>query len=98
MKSESGGGDLYGAGAVHRKVRVDGAGRVVLPADMRKALNLDGGQELLVSLEAGSIRLQTIDEGLAKVRKIARRRRKSGESIVNAFIAERRAESTREKP
>ena len=96
MKSESGGGDLHGVAAAHRKVRVDSAGRMVLPADMRKALNLDGGQELLVSLEAGSIRLQTIDEGLANVRKIARRRRKSGESVVDAFIAERRAELTRE--
>ncbi|MCY4269898.1 MAG: AbrB/MazE/SpoVT family DNA-binding domain-containing protein [Gammaproteobacteria bacterium] len=80
----------------YRKVRVDSAGRMVLPADMRKALNLVGGQELLASIEGGRIRLQTIDEGLAFVRKIAKRRRKGDESVVDAFIAERRAESSRD--
>jgi len=69
--------------------------KMVSPADMRKALDLVDGQEPLASVEGGRIRLQTIDEGLAFVREIAKRRRKGDESVVDAFIAERRAESAK---
>ena len=75
---------------------MDKAGRLVMPSDLRKALNLDGEQELLVSLENGCVRLRTIDEGLSRVREIAKRRRKRQESMVDKFIAERRAESLRD--
>ncbi len=75
---------------------MDKAGRLVMPSDLRKALNLDGEQELLVSLEDGCVRLRTIDEGLSRVREIAKRRRKKQGSMVDEFIAERRAESIRD--
>lgn len=79
-----------------RRVRMDKVGRLVMPSDLRKALNLDGEQELLVSLEDGCVRLRTIDEGLSRVREIAKRRRKKQGSMVDEFIAERRAESLRD--
>lgn len=75
---------------------MDKAGRLVMPSDVRKALGLDGEQELLISLEDGCVRLQTIDEGLSRVREIAKRKRKRQGSMVDAFIAERRAESQRD--
>ncbi|MCY3689877.1 MAG: AbrB/MazE/SpoVT family DNA-binding domain-containing protein [Gammaproteobacteria bacterium] len=75
---------------------MDKVGRLVMPSDLRKALNLDGEQELLVSLEDGCVRLRTIDEGLSRVREIAKRRRKKQGSMVDEFIAERRAESLRD--
>ncbi len=71
---------------------------MVSPPEMRKALNPVDGREPPASVEGGRNRLQKIYEGLAFVRKIAKRRRKGDkgdESVVDAFIAERRAESAK---
>ena len=67
-----------------------------MPAGFRKALGIRNGQELLMSLDEGFVRLQTIDGALERVREIARRRRKGRASVVDDFIAERRAEASRE--
>ena len=79
-----------------KRVRIDPAGRVVVPAGFRKALGIRSGQELLVSLDDGVLRLQTIDAALERVRLIARSKRKGRRSVVDQFIAERRAEAARE--
>ena len=76
-----------------QRVRVDGAGRVVVPAGMRKALGIHSGHNLTISLDGDSIRLRTIDAALERVRAIARRKRKLGSNVVDDFIAERRAEA-----
>ena len=47
-------------------------------------------------LDDGFVRLQTVDAALERVRAIARRRRKGATSVVDDFIAERRAETARE--
>ena len=79
-----------------RRVRLDAAGRVVVPAGFRKSLGIDTGQELVMSMDDGFVRLQTIDAALERVRAIARRRRRSNASVVDEFIAERRAEAAGE--
>lgn len=60
---------------------------------MRKALDIRDGQELMVSLEQDGLRLRTLDHSLARVQAIARRRRKGKGSVVDDFLAERRAEA-----
>ena len=76
-----------------QRVRIDGAGRVVIPVMMRNALGIRAGEELMVSLERDGLRLQTSDRPLARVQAIARRRRRSKGSVVDDFLAERRAEA-----
>ena len=76
-----------------QRVRIDGAGRIVVPVDMRRALAIRDGEELTISLEDDGIRLRTLDGALARVRAIARRRRQDDGSVVDAFLAERRAEA-----
>ena len=85
-------------GADHgsRRVRIDAAGRIVVPAGFRKSLGIGPGEELLMSLDDGFVRLQTIDAALERVRVIARRRRRNDASVVDEFIAERRAEAATE--
>ena len=85
-----------GQGRKSRRVRVDPAGRVVVPAGFRKALGIRNGQEVLMSLGDGFVRLQTIDAALERVRVIARSKRKRRTSAVDEFIAERRAEAVRD--
>ena len=79
-----------------RRVKVDSAGRIVVPAGFRRALGIGTGQELLMSLDDGFVRLQTVDAALERVRAIARSKRRSDASVVDEFIAERRAEAAAE--
>ena len=79
-----------------QRVRIDGAGRIVVPVDMRRALEIRDGEELTVSLEDDGIRLRTLEAGLARVQTIARRRRRGEGNVVDAFLAERRAEAARD--
>ena len=82
--------------SLSQRVFIDQAGRVVVPAPIRKALGIRGRQVLHISLVDGGIRLQTIEAGLERIRAIARSRGKSSESVVDEFIAERRAEAAKE--
>lgn len=79
-----------------RRVRVDPAGRIVLPAAIRKALEIRNGDVLVMSVNDRSVRLHTVDAALERVRAIARRKRAAGSSVVDQFIAERRTEAATE--
>jgi AbrB family transcriptional regulator, stage V sporulation protein T len=85
--------DLVGCAAVLR-TKVDQNGRVLLPAEVRRALGLRQGSELLVTLEDGGrlvlstptgawARLQALYDGPPAV-------------VVDELLAERRAEAHRE--
>ena len=67
-----------------------------MPAGFRKALGIRSGQEMLMSLDDGFVRLQTIDAALERVRAIARSHRSSDASVVDEFITERRAKAAAE--
>ncbi len=79
-----------------RRVRIDPAGRVVIPVEMRKALGIHDGQDLTVSLEKDGITLRTLALTRARIRAIARAHRKDHGSVVDEFLAERRAEAASE--
>ena len=79
-----------------KRVRVDPAGRIVLPATIRNALGIHNGDVLVMSIHDRSVRLHTVDAALERVRAIARRRRATGSNVVDQFIAERRAETATE--
>jgi len=68
----------------------------VVPAQIRRALGIQGGQQLSISLEGDVIRLQTLDAALERARAIARRKRKRNGSVVDEFITQRRAEAAKE--
>lgn len=82
--------------AIAERVPIDDAGRVVVPARIRKVLGIKGGQELTISLEDDVIKLQTVQAAIERAQAIARRKRKSSGSVVDEFIAERRAEAAKE--
>ena len=79
-----------------QRVRIDEAGRIVIPREVLQALGINEGEELIVALDDDGIRLRTFDMARARVQAIARRRRKGEGSVVDAFLAERRAEAARE--
>ena len=78
------------------RVTIDEAGRLVVPARFRRALNIRGRQQLVMRLEGDTIRLRTPLAALARLQEMARRKRKGSGSVVDEFILERRAEAARE--
>jgi AbrB family looped-hinge helix DNA binding protein len=78
------------------RVTMDSAGRLVVPARIRKALDLKGGQELSICLEGDVIVLQTLDTAIQKIQALVRDKRTGTGSVVDELIAERRAEAAKE--
>ncbi len=79
--------------ALTRLIRI---GQAVMSTWITKALNVKDEQAFAASLEDDCIRLQTIEAGLKRDREIARRKRRGNSSLVDEFIAERRAEAAQD--
>lgn len=90
----------HGSGGAYedtsQRVRIDSAGRVVIPVEVRKALGIENGQDLAPSLDADGVTLRTLEHARARVKAIARVHRKEAGSVVDAFLAARRAEAASE--
>lgn len=82
--------------ALTRLIRIGQAGQAVMSTWITKALNVKDEQAFAASLEDDCIRLQTIEAGLKRAREIARRKRRGNSSLVDEFIAERRAEAAQD--
>ncbi len=81
-------------------VRVDGRGRVVLPAALRERLGLHRGDTLVLSVETdGTVRLLNPAEAARAGRGLLRRLAPAARrrSLAKELIAERRAEARRER-
>ena len=78
-----------------RRVRVNAQGRIVLPAEFRRALAIEPGDIVVVSLEDDRLVIETPAALLAQIQTAALAVRPSA-SWVDELIAERRAEARRE--
>lgn len=79
----------------HHVVQLGERGRVVLPAPLRRALDLERGDQLVLELEEGAIRL-TPARTLAAGFQGAFRSRYGRRSLADELLAERREEAARE--
>lgn len=78
------------------RTKVDRNGRVLVPAEVRRALGLRDGSELLVTLEEdGRVVLATPTTAWARFQELARSASPKG-SVVDELLRERRAEARRE--
>jgi AbrB family looped-hinge helix DNA binding protein len=66
-------------------------GRVVIPAAMREALGVGPGDELLARVANGELRLTTRAAAIRRIQERLAKYKKPGESVVDEFLAERRA-------
>lgn len=78
------------------RVKVPANGRVVIPADFRKALGIASGGELIFRWEDDELRIATMKRNIERAQRHARQYLKPGVSIVDEFIAERREAAKRE--
>ena len=72
------------------RTRIQGKGRVVIPASFRSALGLKVGDEIDLRIEDNEIRISTLQSRLAKSRERLRKFVKPGRLLSDDLIAERR--------
>jgi AbrB family looped-hinge helix DNA binding protein len=77
------------------KTKLREGGRLVIPAAYRKALGLKPGDEVLLSLEEGEIRVISTRQAVAKAQTLLRRYIPKGRSLSEELIKERREEAAR---
>jgi AbrB family looped-hinge helix DNA binding protein len=65
------------------------AGRVVLPAELRKAFGIEDGAEVIFSRTEHGIEIRTIDEAIRQAQEICAKYIKPGVSLVEELRKER---------
>jgi AbrB family looped-hinge helix DNA binding protein len=78
------------------RLKVNENGRIVIPAEFRKALGIEVGDEVLVRLEKHEVTISTQQQRIKKAQERARKYVKPGVSLVDELLAERREEARRE--
>ncbi|MCY3920741.1 MAG: AbrB/MazE/SpoVT family DNA-binding domain-containing protein [Chloroflexota bacterium] len=76
--------------------KIDKHGRVVIPADYRRALGLRPGDSLTIKLDDGALRLVTLAQAIREAQEFVAKYVDKDRSLVAELIAERRAEAARE--
>ncbi len=79
------------ADALPRTLRVAPDGRLLIPAEMREAMGLGKDGAVTARVEGGELRLLSRAVAIRQVQARLRRRKRPGESVVDRFLAERRA-------
>jgi AbrB family looped-hinge helix DNA binding protein len=74
------------------KTKIDGNGRLVIPAAFRKALGLNPGDEVNLILEDGEIRVISARQAIARAQALVRHYIAEGWSLSGELIQERRKE------
>jgi AbrB family looped-hinge helix DNA binding protein len=74
-------------------VQIDNGGRVVVPVNLRKALKIKSGDELILRLEHDSIRLIPIQQAVKMAQKAVKNYAPKGVSMVDELIEARREEA-----
>ena len=78
------------------KAKLNADGRVVIPAAVRRALDLRPGDELIMRVDDGELRLSTRRQALARARRMIRRYIPDDEDLTQSLIDDRRKEAGRE--
>lgn len=78
------------------RTRIAEGGRIVIPAEYRKALGLQIGDEVVLSLDEDEVRVYSIDAAIKRAQDLVRRYVPAERSLVDELLADRRAEAERE--
>ena len=78
------------------KLKMAPNGRVVIPAELRKAMGVASGEELIATWEGDGLRIATMKQNIERVQRHAKPYIKPGVSRVDELIAERREAAKRE--
>ena len=74
------------------KTKLAEGGRIVIPAEYRQALGLHVGDELILRLENGEVRIFTTRQAIRRAQELVHRYIPQKRSLSDELIAERRRE------
>ncbi|HZU70888.1 MAG TPA: AbrB/MazE/SpoVT family DNA-binding domain-containing protein [Ktedonobacteraceae bacterium] len=74
------------------KTKLTEGGRIVIPAEYRQALGLHVGDELILRLEDGEVRIFTARQAIKRAQELVRRYIPQSRSLADELITERRQE------
>ena len=74
-----------------RRLKVAPDGRLLIPADMREAMQLRDGGHVVVRVEGGELCVVDLYVSIRQAQESMRKFKKPGVSMVDEFLAERRA-------
>ena len=72
-------------------------GRIVIPAEFRRALGLRAGDKVVLRLEDGELRVYTVQHAKKRAQDIVSVYLRNSPSLADELIAERRAEAEAER-
>ena len=78
------------------RTRLNENGRIVIPAAMRAALGLQSGDEVILIVDDGELRLTTETRRIERAQRLIRKHVPKGVSLSAELIADRRREAQRE--
>ena len=78
------------------RAKVAEGGRIVIPAEFRRALGLDVGDEVILNLGEGQLTLLTPRQAVKRAQELVRRYVPEERRLADELIEERRAESAHE--
>lgn len=77
-------------------LKISDGGRLVIPAEYRHQLGIEPGDEVIMRLEDGELRILTRAEAVRRAQELVRKHVRKGRSLVAELSAERRAEAAGE--
>ncbi len=78
------------------RTQIGAGGRIVIPAHLRAALDFNPGDEVVLALSDGELRIFSIRQAVQRAQAIVRRYVPEGKSLVQELIQERRREGALE--
>jgi AbrB family looped-hinge helix DNA binding protein len=78
------------------RTKVTQGGRIVIPADMRRRLGIEIGEDVSIGLDGESLRILTQKESIKQAQALVSKFVPKGVSLVDELIADRRREAANE--
>ena len=76
--------------------KIDSAGRLLVPAPFRKALEVKAGDEVNLVLKDGVLEVRSLNYAIREAQALVRRHVSKRKSLANELIKDRRKEAGRE--
>ena len=76
--------------------KIAAGGRIVIPANFRREMGADVGDEVILRLVDGEVHILTPGQAIHKAQALVRNRVSSGRSLVKELLQQRRKEAKRE--
>lgn len=77
---------------IDTRTKLAEGGRIVIPVEYRQALGLHVGDEVILRLEDGEVRIFTPQQAIKRAQELVKRYVVEGQSLADELLQERKAE------